>query len=206
MANHDRESDWARQVPERWRKGPYRDYGWESGQSGLPEFRDPEVHLTPEEWERVREWRRKRQEGFFSIHWGWESPGPFSGLGPRGYRRSNQRIFEDVCERLTQNGQIDASDIEIEVKDGEVYLKGTVGDRRTKRLAEDIAESVTGVRDVHNQLRLSGLPGGGAGRIEKVEGSGVYPASGPLPESDAEVQGMASWGQGERGAEGYEDR
>lgn len=53
--------------------------------------------------------------------------------------------------------------------------------------------------------RESGQPGGGQGRRDVVGKTGVYPASGPLPEGDADVQGMASWGQGERGAEGYED-
>ncbi len=51
----------------------------------------------------------------------------------------------------------------------------------------------------------SGLPGGGAGRKDEVGRSGVYPMSGPHPPSDAEIRGQASWGQGERGAAGYED-
>lgn len=33
-------------------------------------------------------------------------------------------------------------------------MTGTVGDRRQKRLVEDCAESVYGVRDVHNHLRI----------------------------------------------------
>ena len=51
----------------------------------------------------------------------------------------------------------------------------------------------------------SGRPGGGRGRREDVRGSRVYPASGPKPKGPAKVQGMASWGQGTRGAAGYED-
>jgi hypothetical protein len=54
--------------------------------------------------------------------------------------------------------------------------------------------------------RDSGVPGGGAGRVDEVGETGVYPMSGSeRPPDDAPVQGMASWGQGERGAEGYED-
>lgn len=53
--------------------------------------------------------------------------------------------------------------------------------------------------------RESGLPGGGAGRKDEVGRSGVYPASGPHPPGEAEIRGQASWGQGERGAAGYED-
>ncbi len=85
----------------------------------------------------------------------WTRAGPHTGRGPRGYRRSDERIAEDVCERLTQHGQVDARDINVEVHDGEVTLRGTVAERRMKRLAEDVAESVTGVEDVHNELRLA---------------------------------------------------
>lgn len=56
-----------------------------------------------------------------------------------------------------------------------------------------------------DERRESGMPGGGAGRKDEVGRSGVYPASGPYPPEDAEIRGQASWGQGERGAAGYED-
>jgi len=88
----------------------------------------------------------------------WLVPGPYSGRGPSNYRRSDERIKEDVCERLTYYGQLDASNIEVEVENSEVILKGTVDHRRSKRMAEDIAESVSGVRDIHNQLRVEWSP------------------------------------------------
>jgi hypothetical protein len=53
--------------------------------------------------------------------------------------------------------------------------------------------------------RESGEPGGGKGRRDEVGKSGVYPASGPLPDGPAKVQELTSWGQGSKGAEGYED-
>jgi hypothetical protein len=84
----------------------------------------------------------------------WLIPGPHSGRGPQGYRRGDDRIEEDVCERLTQAGQLDASNIEVRVENGEVTLSGTVESRRDKRLAEDVIESVSGVQDVHNQIRV----------------------------------------------------
>lgn len=43
------------------------------------------------------------------------------------------------------NGQFDDRDIRVEVRDGEVTLSGSVNDRRTKRPAEDVTESVSGV-------------------------------------------------------------
>lgn len=95
---------------------------------------------------------------FGAGDWGyeetWHIPGPHTGRGPRGYQRSDQRIEEDVCERLTHHGQIDASDIEIAVSDGEVTLTGTVEDRRIKRMAEEALDTIPGIRDVHNQLRV----------------------------------------------------
>jgi osmotically-inducible protein OsmY len=78
----------------------------------------------------------------------------YRGLGPRGYRRSDERIREDVCEALTDDPRLDASGLEFEVKDGEVTLSGNVGSRQDKRHAERVAEMITGVRDVHNRLRF----------------------------------------------------
>jgi osmotically-inducible protein OsmY len=82
------------------------------------------------------------------------SRGRFSGLGPRGYQRTDDRIREDVNDRLTQHGEIDATEIEVSVNQGEVTLSGTVDNRWTKRLAEDIVEEVSGVRNVVNLLRV----------------------------------------------------
>lgn len=80
--------------------------------------------------------------------------GRYAGRGPRGYRRSGERIREDVNERLTDDGYVDASDIEVSVDDGVVTLTGFVASREEKRRAEDVAESVSGVTDVSNQLRV----------------------------------------------------
>lgn len=78
----------------------------------------------------------------------------FIGRGPKGYKRSDERIEEDVNEELMHHPGIDASEIEVKVENGEVTLSGTVDDRHTKRLAEDIAETCSGVIEVHNHLRL----------------------------------------------------
>jgi hypothetical protein len=81
--------------------------------------------------------------------------GPYYGVGPHNYRRSDIDIQDDVCELLTQHGKIDAREIEVNVDGGEVTLLGKVSDRFTKRLAEDVALSVQGVWDVHNRLQLA---------------------------------------------------
>jgi osmotically-inducible protein OsmY len=80
--------------------------------------------------------------------------GTHAGKGPKGWKRSDERIAEEVNQRLTDHPYVDPSGIEVAVQDGEVTLTGVVDERRAKRLAEDIAASVSGVRDVHNRLRL----------------------------------------------------
>jgi osmotically-inducible protein OsmY len=77
-----------------------------------------------------------------------------AGRGPKGYRRSDERIREDVSDRLTDDPLIDASGIEVTVSNAEVTLAGFVRERDDKRRAEDIAERISGVREVHNSLRL----------------------------------------------------
>ena len=99
--------------------------------------------------------------------------GPFAGRGPRGYRRSDERIREDVADRLTEHGDVDASEIELDVRDGVVTLSGTVEDRRQKRLAEDAAESVSGVVDVNNRLELRGHSQGQASGPDQSQGQGL---------------------------------
>jgi osmotically-inducible protein OsmY len=76
------------------------------------------------------------------------------GKGPKGYARTDERIREEISERLSDDLHIDASDITVEVKDGVVTLEGTVQDRTLKHRVEDIADSSSGVKDVHNSLRV----------------------------------------------------
>jgi osmotically-inducible protein OsmY len=102
----------------------------------------------------------------FDIDRGWHTPGSSGqgtqsqsrsqnhyGKGPKGYVRSDERIREDVCDRLSDDDEIDARDITVTVKNAEVILEGSVADRRSKHRAEDVAEAVSGVKDVTNHLR-----------------------------------------------------
>jgi len=90
-----------------------------------------------------------------------QQPGRFAGKGPKGYRRSDERIRDDVSEHLTHHGGIDASEIEVAVKDGEVTLTGTVDTQAEQRDAEAVAAQCSWVTGVHNGLRVS--PGGSHG-------------------------------------------
>jgi hypothetical protein len=80
--------------------------------------------------------------------------GPYSGRGPKGYRRPDQELVEEACQRLERDGHIDATDIEVSAEDGVIRLEGSVATRDVKRRAEDCVESVYGARDVMNRLRV----------------------------------------------------
>jgi BON domain-containing protein len=79
----------------------------------------------------------------------------YVGRGPKNYKRSDDRIRDEICDRMTEDPALDASEIEVEVIDGEVTLSGSVMSRDQKRRAEDVAERISGVKDVTNQLRVT---------------------------------------------------
>jgi osmotically-inducible protein OsmY len=88
-----------------------------------------------------------------AIH---EPRGGHRGKGPKNWQRSDERIREAVSEALSDHDEIDATEVEVTVIDGEVTLDGAVADRRMKRIAEDCVDQVAGVRDVQNRLRVAG--------------------------------------------------
>jgi osmotically-inducible protein OsmY len=79
----------------------------------------------------------------------------FTGKGPKGYFREDARIHEEVCEILYHHPLVNSSDIEVEVKDAVVYLRGTVGSRQQKRQAERSLDFIWGIVDVVNQLKVT---------------------------------------------------
>ncbi len=80
--------------------------------------------------------------------------GLFYGRGPRGYRRSDQRLLEEISDRLMAHPDVDASDVEVRVDNCVAVLSGTVENRYQKRIAEYVAEDVMGVDDVDNRLKV----------------------------------------------------
>lgn len=76
------------------------------------------------------------------------------GKGPKGWKRSDERIHEDVCEALYHSPAVDASHIEVFVLNGTVSLSGMVSSREEKKQAERLVESLLGVWDVHNELQI----------------------------------------------------
>jgi osmotically-inducible protein OsmY len=95
-------------------------------------------------YEQGSQWGAQRSSG----------TGSHRGKGPKNYSRSDDRIREDVCEYLMQDSDIDASEIEVKVATGEVTRTGSVNSKEEKRRAEDAIERISGVKDIHNELRI----------------------------------------------------
>jgi len=83
-----------------------------------------------------------------------ERGGGHRGRGPRNILRSDERIADDLIEQLTRDEDIDAREILVAVDAGTVTLTGEVPERGMKHLAENLAASVQGVRDVNNRLAV----------------------------------------------------
>lgn len=119
----------------------------------------------------------------------WHVPGPFAGRGPRGYQRADERIREELNDRLTAHGFIDATDIECSVHGGDVTLSGFVDSPETKRVAEHVAEGIQGVHDIHNSLRIRSQQD--AERIGAPNGPGSVESGSRTAarSSDSDIQG-----------------
>jgi hypothetical protein len=97
------------------------------------------------------DWRVRTQP--VATSWSTPRPGTFAGKGPKDDARADRRLFDEVCERLRADDQLDASDVTVTVRAAEVTLEGTVADRHARERAEAISASVSGIREVHNHLR-----------------------------------------------------
>ena len=131
----------------------------------------------------------------------WTLHGPYTGRGPKGYRRSSDNIIEEASQRLERDGQIDASEIEVSADDGVITLRGTVPDRAMKRRAEECVESIYGVHDVANELRVS-RQGREQSQDEQGSRSSLGSQYGQMPESSQ----AARSGQGTSSRESQEDQ
>jgi len=103
------------------------------------------------------------------------SNAPRYRTGPKGYTRSDERIREDISERLMLADGIDSSEVTVSVKDGKVSLEGTVPTRGMKHAIEDLADYTAGVTDVDNRIRVERQ---GAASTGVQSGSGIAPVSG----------------------------
>ena len=98
--------------------------------------------------------------------------------------RADDRLREAVADRLVDNDRLDANQVLVAAEDGVVTLTGEVREAWMKDCAEDIARTVTGVREVRNVVRCDdgsasfGAPG------EAVRSDGALPATGRLGRDD----------------------
>jgi osmotically-inducible protein OsmY len=166
--------DWGRDTRDEWER---RSRGWDRGsagwqggrgagspgerwQGGMPEQAVRRDYGSQHRRGEDEDWN-DRYAGLGGRGWreGWDDAmhrgsGQYAGRGPRNYQRQDSRIEEDINERLTEHPMIDATDIEVTVLGGEVTLRGQVNRREDKRMAEDIAECVFGVKEVNNQIKV----------------------------------------------------
>ena len=123
-------------------------------------------------WEKAKD----RAQSLFSSddHHGQHSQqhGMHRGRGPKSYSRSDDRIRDDVNDRLTDDPFLDASEVEVSVENGEITLSGFVSSRQDKRRAEDLADNVSGVKHVQNNLRVGRSDDGGLFNKDRQAGTG----------------------------------
>jgi len=68
-------------------------------------------------------------------------------------RRPDAQLAQELQEILSKDPELDST--EIEVEGGAVTLRGVVDSSDARLLAEELVESVSGVREVHNNLKVS---------------------------------------------------
>jgi osmotically-inducible protein OsmY len=73
----------------------------------------------------------------------------------RGQRRPSETLAQEIREILTHDPELNATEIEVEVEGGAVTLSGVVDGSDAKLLAEELVETLPGVREVHNRLRVA---------------------------------------------------
>ena len=81
-------------------------------------------------------------------------PGPFSGVGPRNYAKTDQRVLDEVCELLTRHGELDVRNVDVHCHNGVIRLEGHVPTRAIRREIEAAVESIFGVNDVEDHLTI----------------------------------------------------
>lgn len=88
----------------------------------------------------------------------------YRGMGPRSYTRSDERLLEDINERLTEDDYLDATEITVRCVNGVITLEGTVTERWMKHRAEDTADASSGVKQVDNRIQVQSQSQSQSGR------------------------------------------
>ncbi len=167
-----------------WQERNERAY-WGSGEQDLPHYDDM---LLPDD-EREIDLHARGSHGAPSYARRQVAPAPHAHparnaernaprvRGPKGYTRSDERIREDVCERLAYAVDIDVSEVTVAVETACVLLEGTVPERWMKHEIEDLAASCVWVDDVENRVRVT--------RGVRADDPARASAAAPVPSSGA---------------------
>lgn len=84
----------------------------------------------------------------------WGGTGRIARRGSVGTSAADQRIQDDVCERLAQLPDLDPTDVVVMVHDGRVTLEGTIPAGYMHPRIADLANDVEGVVQVDNRVRV----------------------------------------------------
>jgi hypothetical protein len=137
-----------------------------------PDYSDETFELGEEDFEQSPHTRKR--EINVRPHGNWHHPGvsgksedetwvnqeeyseqtDFTGYGPKNYKRSDDRIYDEVCDALLRDRYVDASNVGVKVQTGVVFLSGKVNSRQIKKRAEEVIEGLPGVQDVRNELTI----------------------------------------------------
>lgn len=77
-----------------------------------------------------------------------------AGRGPRGWTLRDDRVIEEVSDRLMDDRLLDARRIEVSASAGVVTLEGAVPGASDVAHAEMLARQAPGVQQVINRLRV----------------------------------------------------
>jgi hypothetical protein len=142
-------------------EAPAPDDDWGDVQVGR--WSRPTSQGAPTRWERdegawggTARWRYGEGSGVEAETAGGAAPrGRFVGVGPKGYRRSDERIRDDVCDRLTCDPDVDPSGVTVVVAEAEVTLEGPVDSAWARHRIRSCAEATVGVRGVHDRMHVA---------------------------------------------------
>lgn len=104
------------------------------------------------------EGRGARESDYVPIKTHGREDGQGAGIKNGGEQPSDEAMKQDLLARLRENGDVQDSRVEVEVKDGEITLRGSVPNYLVSQMVESVANEVPGVNDVHNELEVQAGP------------------------------------------------
>jgi hypothetical protein len=125
---------------------PERDYFFESSAAPAPEVDEQQL--------RRMSWRAAGVQDYPGGALDQLVEASHRGKGPKGYRPSDDRLRERICERLTDDPFIDATDVDVSVANGEATLSGEVDSRQMKFAVEELVAGIYGITSVDNTIRV----------------------------------------------------